>query len=82
VCATISIFNIFLASIVASKYSPACINNEPCWLRCIHVLVKHLNMDHMLTHPKNSKSRHIYSIKKKLQNNYETLENEFHLLRF
>jgi hypothetical protein len=27
----------------------------------------------MLTHPENSKSRHIYSIKKKLQNNYETL---------
>jgi hypothetical protein len=30
-------------------------------------------MDHMLTHPENFKSRHIYSIKKKLQNNYETL---------
>jgi hypothetical protein len=29
-------------------------------------------MDHMLTHPENFKSRHIYSIKKKLQNNYET----------
>jgi hypothetical protein len=28
--------------------------------------------DHMLTHPENVKSRHIYSIKKKLQNNYET----------
>jgi hypothetical protein len=27
----------------------------------------------MLTHPENFKSRHIYSIKKKLQNNYETL---------
>jgi hypothetical protein len=27
----------------------------------------------MLTHPENSKSRNIYSIKKKLQNNYETL---------
>ena len=48
-------------------------NNEPCWLRCIHILLKHLNMDHMLTHPENFKSRHIYSIKKKLQNNYETL---------
>ena len=47
-------------------------NNEPCWLRCIHILLKHLNMDHMLTHPENFKSRHIYSIKKKLQNNYET----------
>jgi hypothetical protein len=30
-------------------------------------------MDHMLTHPENVKSRHIYIIKKKLQNNYETL---------
>ena len=48
-------------------------NNEPCWLRCIHILLKHLNMDHMLTHPENFKSRHIYSIKKKIQNNYETL---------
>ena len=47
-------------------------NNEPCWLRCIHILLKHLNVDHMLTHPENFKSRHIYSIKKKLQNNYET----------
>jgi hypothetical protein len=28
-------------------------NNEPCWLRCIHILLKHLNMDHMLTHPEN-----------------------------
>ena len=27
----------------------------------------------MLTHPENFKSSHIYSIKKKLQNNYETL---------
>ena len=27
----------------------------------------------MLTHPENFKSRHIYSIKKKIQNNYETL---------
>jgi hypothetical protein len=26
----------------------------------------------MLTHPANFKYRHIYSIKKKLQNNYET----------
>jgi hypothetical protein len=48
-------------------------NNESCWLRCIHILLKHLNMDHMLTHPENFKSSHIYSIKKKLQNNYETL---------
>jgi hypothetical protein len=48
-------------------------SNEPCWLRCIHILLKHLNMDHMLTHPENFKSRHIYIIKKKLQNNYETL---------
>ena len=39
-------------------------NNEPCWLRCIHILLKHLNMDHMLTHPENFKSSHIYSIKK------------------
>jgi hypothetical protein len=31
------------------------------------------NRDHMLTHPENFKSRHIYSIKKKLQNKYETL---------
>jgi hypothetical protein len=38
-------------------------NNEPCWLRCIHILLKHLNMDHMLTHPENFKSSHIYSIK-------------------
>jgi ribonuclease BN (tRNA processing enzyme) len=40
--------------------------------RCIHILLKHLNMDHMLTHPEIFKSRHIYSIKKKLQNHYET----------
>ena len=40
-------------------------NNEPCWLRCIHILLKHLNMVHMMTHPENFKSRHIYSIKKK-----------------
>jgi hypothetical protein len=46
-------------------------NNEPCWLRCIHILLKHLSMNHMLTHPENFKSRHIYSIKKKLQNSYE-----------
>jgi hypothetical protein len=46
-------------------------SNEPCWLRCIHMLLKHLNMDHMLTHPENFKSSHIYSIKKKLRNNYE-----------
>jgi ribonuclease BN (tRNA processing enzyme) len=38
----------------------------------IHILLKHLNMDHMLTHPENFKSRHIYSIKTKLQNNYDT----------
>jgi hypothetical protein len=30
-------------------------NNEPCWLRCIHILLKHLNMDQMLTHPENFK---------------------------
>jgi hypothetical protein len=48
-------------------------NNEPCWLRCIHILLKHLNMVHMLTHRENFISSHIYSIKKKLQNNYETL---------
>ena len=47
-------------------------NNEPCWLICIHILLKHLNMNHMLTHPENFKSRHIYRIKKKIQNNYET----------
>jgi hypothetical protein len=35
-------------------------NNEPCWLRCIHILLKHLNMDHMLTHTENFKSSHIY----------------------
>ena len=28
-------------------------NNEPCWSRRIHILLKHLNMDHMLTHPEN-----------------------------
>jgi hypothetical protein len=38
----------------------------------MEIFRKHLNMDHMLTHPQNFKSRHIYSIKKKLQNNYET----------
>jgi ribonuclease BN (tRNA processing enzyme) len=54
--------------VVTSMYG----NNEPCWLRCIHILLKHLNMDHMLTHLENFKSRHIYSIKKKIQNNYET----------
>jgi hypothetical protein len=34
--------------------------------------MKHLNMDHVLTRPENFKYRHIYSIKKKIQNNYET----------
>jgi hypothetical protein len=31
-------------------------NNEPCWLRCIHILLKHINMDHMLTHPESKGS--------------------------
>jgi hypothetical protein len=57
-------------------------NNEPCWLRCIHILLKHLNMDHMLTHPENFKSRHIYSIKKKLQNNYETYRKFKFIFRY
>jgi hypothetical protein len=34
---------------------------------------KRVRMIHKLTHPENFKSSHIYSIKKKLQNNYETL---------
>ena len=57
-------------------------NNEPCWLRCIPILLKHLNMDHMLTHPENFKSRHKYSIKKKLQNNYETYRKLKFIFRY
>jgi hypothetical protein len=34
------------------------------------MLLKHLNMDHMLTHPENFKSSHIYSIKKKLRTRF------------
>jgi hypothetical protein len=34
-------------------------NNEPCWLRCIHILLKHLNMDHMLTHPEIENEVHL-----------------------
>ena len=41
-------------------------NNEPCWLRCIYNLLKHLNMDHLLAHSEILKSRHISSIKKKI----------------